>query len=158
MDTLEIKKDAAMTAYQNAKKSGKKLLEDLFGKKTFAVDIKEILNNFEDVLEWHGKTKKDFENETNNMDSDVVGYIKAKMIVEAYNEGVKPDYNNPNQIKYEMCWQLGSSSGSVFRLDDYGVWSTDSCCGARLSFLSKENLYDAAEKFEAEFKEFYQNQ
>lgn len=153
--TLEIKKEFALVAYDNATAKGKKLLEDLFGKNVFIKDIKEQLKTFADVLAWHGKTQEQFEKETEHSDADAVGYIKSKMIVEAYNLGEKPDYNNSNQVKYEMRWDMRSSSGSDFRLYGYVAWGTDSKCGARLVFLDKDNLYDAAEKFTAEFKEFF---
>ncbi len=60
METLEIKKNAAIAAHDNAKNSGKKLLEDLFGKKTFIKDVRDRVKTWKDVLEYHGKDPQGF--------------------------------------------------------------------------------------------------
>ncbi len=74
---------------------------------------------------------------------------KLYIISDYVNKDFNPDYTNRNQRKWEPWIQLGSSSGSVFRLLDFDLWSTTSHCGARLCSESESNsrrIFEGAEE------------
>ena len=49
-ETLEITKEAAIKAHDEASTKGKTLLENLFGKRVFQKDIKQRVTCLEDVV------------------------------------------------------------------------------------------------------------
>ena len=49
-ETLEITRQAAIKAHDEASTKGKTLLENLFGKRVFQKDIKERIKTFDDVI------------------------------------------------------------------------------------------------------------
>jgi hypothetical protein len=155
METLEIKKAAALAAHENATNKGKKLLEDLLGKKVFVKNIREQLQNFEDVLEYHGIDKYHFADSCKGLSPDVKGYIKEKLIVSAYNEGKLPDFTD-GTYKYYPIFKMGSPSGVGFSFSRCDLWLTHSGVGALLVFCgpnAKVNMLDAVEKFLDVYKE-----
>lgn len=154
METLEIKREAALTAYGNAKNSGKKMLEDLFGKKTFQKDIMERIKTFDDVLEDQGRTREDFDNSCKGLSSDEIGYRKCKLIVKCLNEGWRPDFTDSSQPKYFPWFKLGSSSGAGFSYDDCDHWHSFSHCGSRLCFKTSELAKYAGRQFLNEWKQY----
>ncbi|UOY07740.1 hypothetical protein L0P88_04115 [Muricauda sp. SCSIO 64092] len=155
MESLQIKKEAALTAHENAKAAGKKLLEDLFGKNTFVKDIKERIKSFDDVLEYHQLDKQEFEVECAALSKDEVAYRKLKLIVKALNEGWTPDWGNSNQYKYQPWFNMGGSSGSGFAYLGYGIWHSYSYVGSRLCFKSRELARYAGEQFTDIYKDFF---
>ena len=155
MEKLEIKKDDAIVAHQNAKKSGKELLENLFGKKVFQLDIKERLKTFDDVLAENNITIEDFENSCKGLTSDEIGYRKEKLIVAAYNGNKLPDFTD-GSTKYYPIFKMGSPSGVGFSFSVCDYWNTASDVGSRLVFHgenAKANMYDAVEKFLPEYQQ-----
>lgn len=154
MQTLEIKKDAAQTAYDNAKNSGKQLLEDLFGKSTFLKDVKERIKTFADVLTELKIDPQDFHNRTYQLDADTKAYEQVKLIVKALNEGWTPDWENSNQYKYYPYFEMGSPSGGGFSYYVCDFWVTLSFVGSRLCFKSSELAKYAGTQFEDIYKEF----
>lgn len=154
METLEIKKEAAMAAHENAKNSGKKLLEDLFGKKTFLKEVTERIKTFDDVLSELGIIARDFYQQADGLAKDEVAYRKVKLIVQALNEGWEPDWSDSNQAKYYPWFNMPSSSGSGFSFDGYVLWSAASSVGSRLCFKSRALCIYAAKQFEDIYNEF----
>ena len=53
-ETLEITRQAATKAHDEASTKGKTLLENLFGKRVFQKDIKERIKTFDDVIRFYG--------------------------------------------------------------------------------------------------------
>ena len=51
-ETLEITRQAAIKAHDEASTEGKTLLENLFGKRVFQKDIKERIKTFDDVIQY----------------------------------------------------------------------------------------------------------
>jgi len=154
MEKLEIKKDAAIAAYENAKNSGKQLLEDLFGKNIFIKDITDRIKTFNDVLSELKIDPQDFHNKTYQMEADTKAYEQVKLIVKALNEGWLPDWSNSNEYKYYPYFKIGSPSGSGFSYCDYVVWPALSTVGSRLCFKSSELARYAGEQFEDIYKDF----
>lgn len=154
MQTLEIKKDAAQTAYDNAKNSGKQLLEDLFGKSTFLKDVKERIKTFADVLTELKIDPQDFHNRTYQLDADTKAYEQIKLIAKALNEGWTPDWSNDNEYKYYPWFKMGSPSGGGFSSYDCDYWIATSYIGSRLCFKSSDLAEYAGTQFTDIYKDF----
>lgn len=151
MDTIEIKKDDALKAHENAKNSGKKLLEDLLGKKTFRKDVMDRIKTFSDVLEELDYDPEAFKDMNEHTTSDEEAYRKLKMICKALNEGWEPNWDDSNEYKYYPWFYMGSSA---FRFDDCDYWLTVSGVGSRLCFKSRKLAEYAGKQFESVYKQF----
>ena len=92
---LKISADDALKAYKNADNYGKKILEDLFGKDFYKIDIKERVKCFEGavaVLGMNNQTVKDYYAIARKTSAkDIVAFAKLRVIAEALNEGWKPN-------------------------------------------------------------------
>lgn len=155
MESLQIQKDAAIAAHENAKNSGKKLLEDLFGKKTFLKEVTDRIKTFDDVLNELGIDTHQFDNSCIGLSPDEVAYRQVKLIVQALNEGWEPNWGNSYQAKYTPWFNMPGSSGSGF---SYGVcahWGTDSNVGSRLCFKNRELAEYAGTQFEEIYNQFF---
>ncbi|WP_185249030.1 hypothetical protein [Chryseobacterium bernardetii] len=151
MQTLEITKEAALKAHNEATIKGKTLLENLFGKKVFQLDIKERVKSIDDALK-----------ELGDNDPEVIQYLKLEaagisghilytqmlvVIIKALNEDWIPDWQNENWDKWYNWFNMSSSSSGRFSF--YGSFNRDSFsyCGSRLCFKSKELAQYAAKQF-----------
>lgn len=101
---LKISADDALKAYKNADNYGKKILEDLFGKEFYKIDVKERVKCLEGAI-----TALGFENQTvkdyyaiarKGTAKDVIAFAKLKVIAEALNEGWKPNTDVWNDNYY----------------------------------------------------------
>jgi hypothetical protein len=131
-------------------KGHKALFDETKGEITFVElpkDIKERVNTFADVLRENNMTEQQYQELIKGRSANTAAYESCKLIVAAYNEGQLPDYSDTNQRKYHPRFQLGSSSGPVFSYHDYDFWRTGSFVGARLDYLSYDNMIDAVTKF-----------
>lgn len=151
MQTLQITKEDAQRAHENAKKSGKELLEDLFGKKVFQKDIKQRIQSIDDAVK-----------ELGNDDLEVIEYLKLEasgitghilhtqmlvVIIKALNEDWVPDWHNGEWDKWFNWFNMGSSSSGRFSFFDSGILDSLSNCGSRLCFKSKDLAQYAASQF-----------
>lgn len=128
---------------------------EINGKETEITLTKEQLKQIESqnamqkIYEYHNTTEEKF----NKLYKDISEFAKGqeieRMIVNFYNKGEQPDWNNSNQYKYYPYFNLGSN----FSYHGYSHWCSGSFTSARLCFLSKENLLEAVEIF----KEQYEN-
>lgn len=159
METLEIKKQDALKAYENAKNSGKKLLEDLFGKKTFNQNIKERIKTFEDACEALNinpeEIKIKYPDSIAQHATALLAHAKLVIIVDALNDGWTPDWSNSNEYKYYPWFNMGSPSGSGFSYYVYVYWRAYSGVGSRLCFKSSELAEYAGQQFEQLYKEYF---
>ena len=141
MEILEIKKEDAIKAYENAGSKQKKLLIDLFGEKTFQKNIMGRIKTFQDVLEELGEKDPDVIEYRKIQKARVADYILSNqgiiLITKVFNEGWKPDWNDSGERKYFPWFNMGSS-GSGFSFADYDLWGTNSILGSRLCFKSSE--------------------
>lgn len=152
-------------------------------------NIMERIKTFDDACrEVTGKSEEEWlaENETKNMDKDVLAYLKMRIIVAALNEGWKPTFKEDEYRYYPYYyaytkseWEIlsasrrkelepsvclvggysnyGSSSGP-FYVYSYNAWSpASSDIGARLAFKSGELARYAGKQFFDIFKDFYYN-
>ena len=72
----------------------------------------------------------------NKLTKDEIAYKKLKIIVEAINDGWKPNWNNPNEYKYYPVFDMRNG----FSFDDSSnSWdNTDSVVGSRLCFKDRD--------------------
>lgn len=103
-DKITIQKENVMNAYKQATKEQKALLENMFGKDVFKPkDIMERVKTFEDACNELGEDNvlvqayrtAEFNTSGNQNDvTDVVAYLKLRIIVAALNEGWKPTFSD----------------------------------------------------------------
>jgi hypothetical protein len=155
METIQITKERAIKAYENAGQKGKKLLEDLIGKKELLKNVQDRILSFDDVLKDLGIDKDQFAKSCETLTADEVAYRQAKLIAQALNEGWTPDWNNENEIKYLPWFNMGSASGVGFSYDGCGGWVSDSVVGSLLCYRSKELAEYAGNQFLSIYKELF---
>lgn len=114
--------------------------------------MKTKIKNFDDVLNYHGITAEEFAKRTEGLTPDTVAYEQLKLIVSAYNENVKLDFSNYDQVKYDPWFRYSASGG--FSCNDYAYGWTTSLVGSRLCFLDLDNLKDAVEKFKDVYNQY----
>ena len=96
----------ALAAYKNADANGKKLLENLHGKKPFTecMSIMERVSNFNDICEIGGGNPNDYilsrARDAREGEISDLAYEKIKLIVKTLNEGWKPNWVNDREYKY----------------------------------------------------------
>lgn len=151
METLEIKKDDAIKAHEKAKKSGKNLLENLFGKKTFLKEVTERIKTIEDVLEDNNTTQSDIHLMFANVPEHLKAQHIAELLCKSLNEGWESDWDNSNEYKYYPWFKIGSSG---FRYYYYGHWHSDSNVSSRLCFKTSKLAVYAGEQFTDLYKQF----
>ncbi len=160
MKTLQINQTAAIAAYQKGNKEVKTLLENLFGKETFNLNIKDRVKSFDDVLEVLGVLGGATDNQLillsyNGIDEMLLSakaYLKVALLTQALNEGWKADWLNSNEYKYYI-WFNKNSSGSGLVFDCVTDWGAGTVASSRLCFKSR----DLAEYAAKQFKELYED-
>lgn len=148
MDTLQIEKKNAITAYVKADASGKKLLADLLGEKNFLLKATERIKTFEDACEDQGVKPEDvlpFENPADDHQEALNAAAKLFIIAKALNGDWKADFNNSSQYKYYPWFTPGSGSGLSFH--DVAYWVTDTYAGIRLCYKDRETASYAGKQF-----------
>lgn len=152
-------------------------------------NIMERIKTFDDACrEVTGKSEEEWlaENETKNMDKDVLAYLKMRIIVAALNEGWKPTFKEDEyryypyyyaytkseweslsasgrkELKPLVCLVGGNSSDGSWSgpldVDSVDAWSdASSGFGARLAFKTAELARYAGKQFFDIFKDFYYN-
>ena len=155
-ETLEIKRQAAIKAHDEASTKGKTLLENLFGKRVFQKDIKERIKTFDDVLDYHNLIAEDFFNQCSKLSKDEIVYRKIKLIAEALNEGWTPDWSNGEWDKWHPWFNMDdSSSAGRFSFLGSGARDSYSFVGSRLCFKSKDLADYAGTQFLDIYKDFF---
>lgn len=125
------------------------------GKETEITLTKEQLKQIENqnpmqkVYAYHNTTEEEFDEVYKSVSEFAKAQEIERMIVNFYNKGEQPDWDNSNQCKYYPYFYLGSN----FSYDYYYHWDSGSYVSARLCFLRKEDLLEAVEVY----KEQYEN-
>ena len=85
----------------------------------------------------------------------VVAAAKLFIVVDVLNDGWKPNWNNDDEYKYYLWFDMekSKSNPSGFRLDYVDFNYTDSHVGSRLCFKSREVAEHAAKHFISLFKD-----
>ena len=156
-ETLEITRQAAIKAHDEASTKGKTLLENLFGKRVFQKDIKERIKTFDDVIRELGDDPEEFKNAISIMEEpDEIAYVKLKLIAKALNEGWTPDWSNGEWDKWYPWFKMDdSSSAGRFSFSDAVNQRSGSSVGSRLCFKSKDLATYAGTQFLDIYKDFF---
>lgn len=87
----------------------------------------------------------------------LLALAKLFIIIEAINDGWKPDWNNYDEYKYYPWFDLKKEENnpSGFRLDGVVYDCTYSRVGSRLCFASREKAEYAAKQFEDLYKDYF---
>ena len=156
-ETLEITRQAAIKAHDEASTKGKTLLENLFGKRVFQKDIKERIKTFDDVIRELGDDPEEFKNAISIMEEpDEIAYVKLKLIAKALNEGWTPDWSNGEWDKWYPWFNMdNSSSAGRFSFGGADGQFSVSGVGSRLCFKSEELADYAGTQFLELYRELF---
>ena len=111
------------------------------------MSIIEKIKTFEDAMNATGrKEMPDFSSFPEDMRKHFEALFKMVVIVEALNEGWKPDWDNYSEAKYYPWFEMSPSS---FAFDDSGCGFEYACAGsgARLNLKSIELAEYCGEQF-----------
>lgn len=149
METLNINKANALTAYEQANDKGKALLSNLFGKEVFA---KARFKTFEDIktladaIDYLGEEDEQVKELRNTTGSkDTVAYAQLKVIVKAINDGVVMDGTDLKVYKYYPWFKSGGKNGFSCCYCDFTY--AFSCVGSRLCYISSDRATYAGKQF-----------
>ena len=115
-------------------------------------DILDIINTFDDVLEWHGFAKKTFYSNCHGLEDDEIAYRELKLITKCLNEFRNGEKLDPNGRWYTPYFNRNAGSG--FASVDYDDWLSDACVGERLSYKEARLAIGAGKKFPEIYKRF----
>ena len=184
---LEVLKEDAVSAYNSASEEQKEMLEQLFGKAAFRpADVRERVKTFEDACEELGENHAfvaafRIAEANGAFGSDIIAFLKLRIIVAALNEGWEPEFNDSEyrwypwfyfytnkeiedmdeEQKSELCRCVGRSylnafaSGGLSFAHAYLAFSCSySYHGARLAFKTKELAKYAGKQFIEIYRDF----
>ena len=140
MITLQISEQQARKMYSTASKELKEILEASCGKEVLSGSIMDRVKTYEDACKELGREPYDEKQlEKLGLTKNDIAYQKMVVIVEALNEGWKPDVCDSNVERwYPWFKPLGSPSSFAFggSLYDYGYATAGS--GSRLALKSEQ--------------------
>lgn len=82
----------------------------------------------------------------------MIAHSKLIIIIEALNDGWKPNWKDNTEYKWHVVFDL-SSGGLVF--DGATGWSSGSYVGSRLCFRDRETAIYAAKTFKKLYEDYY---
>lgn len=181
-NNIYIEKNNLLDAYKNGNADNKKMLENLFGKemfrpknimeriKTFDDAFKELGENHPLVKEYHKRHL--FLEDDSDISSDLVAYLKLRIITAALNEGWTPQFTKDEYRYYPWFWLYtkeeiakmnkeerkkvvlfggaahdGSDAGFAYAHSDSTPANTYVDVGSRLCFKSSALAKYAGEQF-----------
>jgi hypothetical protein len=156
MQTLQISKANALTAYESATQKQKKLLSDLFGKNVFQKSAIERIKSYEDACEDQNITPLTIDAFSVLPEQDrkhAFSSHKLTVINRALNEGWAPNWADSDEYKY-YAYFVYSGSGSGFSFGGYSCDYTNSHVGSRLVFKSRELAEYAGKQFTSIFNDY----
>lgn len=157
MSELKVTVADAIKAHRGADQSGKKLLEDLYGKNVFDQKITDRVKSFDDACREIGVTPKSIlPYDSNGADGDALSinaHAKLIVIARALNEGWTPDWDDSNEAKWYPYFDMRSASGFGFSYANYGRRCSGTSVGYRLCFKTRDLAEYAGKQFESIYKE-----
>ena len=138
---LSLSFDEAKLLHNGANQERKLELEELFPELN-PISIIDRVKTYEDALE---VLRQDHFDE-NNLYPREIARRKLEIIIEALNEGWKPDFNNIKQSKW-YCFSIGSSTGLRYSHSYYSPSSAITTIGVRLCLKSKKRADYIGEQF-----------
>ena len=136
---LTVDKKNALRAWNEADNKGKKLLENLYGKVTFEnQNVMDRIKTFEDARDETGRPDiPDFSMLPKDLRKHFEALYKMIVIVEALNEGWKPNWDDRNEYKY-YPWFVMSPSAFAFCISSYVSAFALAGSGSRLALKSEQ--------------------
>ncbi len=181
-NNIYIERNNLLDAYKNGNADNKKMLENLFGKdmfrpknimeriKTFDDAFKELSENHPLVKEYHKRHL--FLEDDSDISSDLVAYLKLRIITAALNEGWMPQFTKDEYRYYPWFWLYtkeeiakmnkeerkkcvrfggsatnGANAGLAFAIANDAPAHTHAGFGSRLCFKSSALAKYAGEQF-----------
>jgi hypothetical protein len=145
----------AVERYRTADAQERKVLETVYGKKTFSkcLKITERIKDFNDICIEAGVDPLDYvvTDDMTARQKRAIYTEKIYLIAEVLNEGVKLDWSNGNQRKWAP-WFKWNGAGFGFSGSDYDFGNTFSGVGSR--FASEELSDFAGKKFTKEYNDY----
>ena len=141
MITLQISEQQARKMYSTASKELKEILEASCGKEVLSGNIMDRVKTYEDACKELGRGPYDEKQLAKlGLTKNDIAYQKMVVIVEALNEGWKPDVCDSNVERwYPWFKPLGSPSSFAFCVSYYDYVSAFAGSGSRLA-LKNEKL------------------
>lgn len=134
---LKLTKADAVKLYPTAVPEFKKILETTFGLATFSGKITDRLTCLLDCFEYLGLEPAGctpYKNSTIPRRIAVNGFEEAVIAVQAINENWIPNYDDHNELKYEIWWDMRNNRLAFNSVD---CWHRYSGVGSRLCFRSR---------------------
>lgn len=109
---MSIKREKLLNAYKNASNEQKSFLENLFGTEIFKSDVRERIKTFEDACHELGiEPDKWIQDKIElGLDTDVVAYLKLRIITAALNEGWEPQFI-PDECRWAPYFEIDTQEG-----------------------------------------------
>ena len=118
------------------------------GKEFTIEQLKELINKNEDKLEkvfnFNKTTEEQFNKKWEGFEEHEKYGALERLIVNFYNKGEKPDWENIKQYKYYPYFIMDKVD---FRCNSYDGYSAYSGVSSRLAFLRKEDMLEAVELY-----------
>lgn len=158
MSKLEVNKEEVVNIYNNSNSEQKEVLKKVFGE---IFDVRERVKNFGDACNELGKDHVFFKEyvlcQENGCSTDLIAYLKLRIITAALNEGWEPKFDSTekryfpwfNAIRGKIC----SPCLVDCFTDSFGRTAFTSC-GHFLTFKSKELAEHAGKHFMDIYSEF----
>jgi hypothetical protein len=147
MKKVELTTTEAIMLHKECTESGKKLLEDKFGKEAFIYDWTSI-KTFEQACEIQGVDPESifpYKTPKNGDELSLNAHAKLIVIARAINHNVEPNWDDQNEYKYYPYFDMRSGVG--FSLSFCGYCYSSTYVGSRLSFRTREKAEYAGKQF-----------
>lgn len=140
MITLQISEQQARKMYSTASKELKEILEASCGKEVLSGSIMDRVKTFEDACKELGRQPYNVDSLMKlGLTKNDIAYQKMVVIVEALNEGWKPDVCNSNVERwYPWFKPLGSPSSFAFDVSSYAYVLAHAGSGSRIALKSEQ--------------------
>lgn len=153
METIELKKEHLLNAFNNASDDEKRFLRKWFPDPLIQEKRGKDVQTFEDACETEGVDPNEPRFRTG--DPDVIAYQKLKVIIRAINpKDWKIDWNNSSQKKWSPWFRL-DNPGFRFYGSDFAWAYATATGGSRLCFESEELSTHAGNAFLDLYKDFF---
>lgn len=155
MITLQISEQQARKMYSAASKELKEILEASCGKDVLSGNIMDRVKTFEDACKELGRQPYNVDSLMKlGLTKNDIAYQKMVVIVEALNEGWKPDVCN-SDVERWYPWFKPNGSPSSFAFDGsaFDFVSAFAGSGSRLKLKSRELAKYCGEQFEDIWKD-----
>ena len=147
MITLQISEQKARKMYSTASKELKEILEASCSKEVLSGSIMDRVKTFEDACKELGRQPYNVDSLMKlGLTKNDIAYQKMVVIVEALNEGWKPDWDNYNEYKYYPWFDMSPSSFAFF-VSVYASEAASAGSGSRLKLKSRELAKYCGEQF-----------